>query len=121
MSDFLCSVVDATNFDVSSINYSQAIAIYSQCPLTPVYFVLDPKSDYFDPFDCFTESFVERAVDKFFSLETLYIVEDSVGDYDRDKIAFSAILSRPEIIAKMSICPGMRINCLQSPPTTKKH
>ena len=83
VSDFLCPVVNATNSDVSNISYSQAIADYSQCPVTHVYFVLDQKSDYFDPFDNFTESSVERAVDKLFSFETLGIV---VNDYDRDKI-----------------------------------
>ena len=49
--------------------------------------MLDPKSDYFDLFDSFTESSLERSVDKIFSLETLGIIEDSVSDYDRDKIA----------------------------------
>ena len=70
VSDFLCPVVDATNYDVSSINYSQVVADYSQWPVTHAYFVLDPKSDYLDSFDSFTESSVERAVDKLFSLET---------------------------------------------------
>ena len=59
-SDFLCPVVDTTNSDVSSINYSQVVADDSQCLMTHVYFVLDPNSDYFDPFDSFTESSVER-------------------------------------------------------------
>ena len=54
--------------------------------MTHVYFVLDPKSDYSNPFNSFTESSVERAVDTLISLETLDIVEDSVGYYDRDKI-----------------------------------
>ena len=87
VSDFLCPVVDITNSDVSSINYSRVVVHYSQCPVTHVYFVLDSKSDHFDPFDSFIESYVERAVDKVFSLENLGIVEDSVSDYDRDKIA----------------------------------
>ena len=86
VSDFLCHVVDVTNSDISSVTYSQVVADYSQCPVIHVYFVLDPKSDSFDPFNSFTESFVERAVDKLFSFETLGIVEDSVSDYDRDKI-----------------------------------
>ena len=41
-----------------------------------VYFVLDPKFNYFDPFDIFTESSVERVVDKLVSLEALGIVDD---------------------------------------------
>lgn len=46
--------------------------------MTHDYFVLDPKSGYFDP--------VVRFVDKF-SLETLGVVEDPVSGYDWDKIA----------------------------------
>ena len=88
VSDFLCPVIDAINSDISSINYSQVVADYSLCPLTHDYFVLNPKSDYFDPFDSFAESSVERAVDKLFSLETLGIVEDSVSDYDRDNYCY---------------------------------
>ena len=60
VADFCCPVIDATNSNVSSINYSQAVANYSQCPVTHVHFVLDSKSDNFDPFDSFTESSVER-------------------------------------------------------------
>ena len=64
-----------------------------------VYFVLDPKSDYFDSFDSFTESSVERAVDKLFSLQILGIVVDSVNDYDQDKNSFFfTILSRTECL-----------------------
>ena len=63
---------------INSINYCQAVADYFQCPVTHVYFVLDPKSDCIDPFDSFTESSEERAVDKLFSLETLGIVENTV-------------------------------------------
>ena len=33
VSDFLCSVVDTTNSDVSSINYNQVVADYFQCPV----------------------------------------------------------------------------------------
>ena len=87
VSDFLCPVVDATDSDVSSINYSQAVADNSQCPVTHDHFELDPKSDYFDPFDSFTKSSVERPVDKLYSSETLGIVGDSVSDYHWDKIA----------------------------------
>ena len=48
--------------------------------------MLEPKSKYLDPLDCFAESFVERIIEKVFSLETMGIKEDSVNDYDRNKI-----------------------------------
>ena len=32
--DFLCQVVNATNSDISSINYSQVVSDYSQGPVT---------------------------------------------------------------------------------------
>ena len=54
VTDFLYPIIDVTNSDVSSINYCQAVADYSQRLVTHLYFVLDPKSNYFDPFDSFT-------------------------------------------------------------------
>ena len=56
------------------------------CPMTQIYYVLNPKSEYFDPYDNFSESSVKRTVDKKFCLETLNVVENSVNDYDWDKI-----------------------------------
>ena len=50
--------------------------------------MLEPKSHYLDPLDCFAESFVERTVEKIFSLETMGIKEDAVSDYDRNDRLF---------------------------------
>ena len=61
------------------------VADYSQFPVTHVYYMLDPKSKYLDPYECFAESSVYRSVDKLFSLETLGIENDYVSDYDREK------------------------------------
>ena len=50
--------------------------------------MLEPKSKYLNPLDCFTESSMERTVEKIFSLETMEIKEDSVSDYDHNKIGY---------------------------------
>ena len=71
---------------ICGMNYSRVISQYSDCPVTHIYFVLEPKSKYLDPFDCFEGFFVERTVEKIFSLETVGIKENSVSDNDRDKI-----------------------------------
>ena len=71
---------------ICGMNYSQVIIHYSECPVTHRYSVLERKSKYLDPLDCFAGSSVERTVERFFNLEIAGIKEDSVSDYDRDKI-----------------------------------
>ena len=68
------------------MNYSQVISQYSDCIVTNIYLMLEPKSKYLDPLDCFVESTVERTAEKIFSLETMGIKENSVSDYDHNKI-----------------------------------
>ena len=71
---------------ICGMNYSRVITQYSDWPVTHIYFMLEPKSKYLDPLDSFAESSVERIVEKSFSLETIGIKENSVNDYDCDKI-----------------------------------
>ena len=74
----------------SNLNY---VTIMSQAPTVPntqINFVLDPIQSYSDPLaDIFTESQVERNIDKMFSCESLGLPDngDTVSDYDSQKIA----------------------------------
>ena len=60
------------------MNYSQVISQYPDWSVIHLYFVLEPKSKYQGLLDCFTESSVERTVEKIFNLETMGIRENSV-------------------------------------------
>ena len=84
--DFLLARKSEVDPQIYGINYTQVISQYSDCPVTHIYFVLEPKSKYQDPLDCFAESSRERTIEKIFNLEIKGIKEDSVRDYDRDKI-----------------------------------
>ena len=55
------------------MNYSRDISRYSDSLDTHIYFVLEPKSKYLDPLNCFAESSVEKTVEKIFSFETIGI------------------------------------------------
>lgn len=77
-----------------SLNYAQIVEEYSSCNITRVYFVLDSKSEYVDPWNGFEESSVDRTVYKLYSLETMGIVENEFSDYDKKKIeAFRSSIS----------------------------
>lgn len=86
ISDFQYPVEKAVKGGVSRLNYSQVISEYTDCPVTHVYYVLEPRSEYFDPVDSFCDSLVERKIEKLFDLESLGISENTFSDYDRDKL-----------------------------------
>ena len=70
-------------------HYSTIISQFSSVPTTHINFVLNPKQSYFDPLsEVFSESQVERNIDKMFSCESLGISDDqeSTSDYDKAKI-----------------------------------
>lgn len=69
-------------------NFCTVMSQYSSCPITHVNFVLEPKGGHVDPFaENFNESFVERNLEKTFSIESLGLPnEDPVSDYDKEKI-----------------------------------
>ena len=86
--DFLPARKSGVDLQIRGTNSFLVISQYSDCPVTRIYFVLEPKSKHLDPFDCFAEFSVERTVEKIFSLEIMGIKEDSVSDYDRDNIDY---------------------------------
>ena len=45
---------------ICGMNYSLVISQYSDYPVTHIYFVLEPKSKYLDPLDCFMESSLRK-------------------------------------------------------------
>ena len=70
------------------------------------------ESKYLDSLDCFSESSVERTVEKIISLKTTGIKEDLVSDYDCDKIDFffrSSITFRDRDVILL-IFLGMKIS-----------
>ena len=83
--DFLPARKSRVDLQICGMNNSRVISQYSDCLVTHIYFVLEPKSNYPDTLDCFAESSVERTVEKIFSSETIGIREDSVSDYDCDR------------------------------------
>ena len=80
--DFLPARKSRVDPQICGMNYSRFIFQYSDCPVTHIYFVLEPKSRYLDDLYCLSESSVE----KIFSLETMGIKGNSVSDYDCVKI-----------------------------------
>ena len=84
--DFLPARKSRIDPQICGMNYSRIISQHSDYPVTHMYFMLESKSKYLDSLDCFAKSSVERTVEKIFSLETMEIKEDSVSDYDRNKI-----------------------------------
>ena len=68
--DFLPAWKSKIDTLICGMIYSWVISQYSDCPVTHMYFVLEPKSKYLNLLVCFAESSMERTVEKIFSLKT---------------------------------------------------
>ena len=82
-------ITPSEGFQESVNHYNTVISQFSSVPITHVNFVLNPKQSYFDPLsEVFSESQVERNIDKMFSCESLGISDDQeyTSDYDKTKI-----------------------------------
>lgn len=69
ISDFQYPVEKTVKGGVSHLNYSQMISEYTDCSVTHVYYVLEPRFEYFDPVESFSDSLVERKIEKLFDLD----------------------------------------------------